>query len=330
MPSLGSVKRKRPMIITNALDLAPFRDTAEDFLERFRDKPHTFRAYRSDLRRLDDFLSEREASPKAGPVVGDFNRENIDLFIRRCASEVAPTTLQRRLHCFRSLDQHLSVKFYLPPRLKDVRGVYKPQRNKIKALNEDQLKALVSVLVDAPLQHQLMVFLMLYCGLRVSEVQNLRLGNLSPDLSHLNSILGKGGRTRPVPLPVPLELRELLQDYLLRRTKRLNAPEYPLFISHRRSKQRKFDSYRFNVKTVFKVVERYTTEAGISEDLRHPHALRHTFAVRALRHLGKTFDAPRALNVLRQLLGHASVTTTQVYLTHSETELRKSMEDFKC
>lgn len=135
-------------------------------------------------------------------------------------------------------------------------------------------------------------------GVRVSELTQL-------DLDHIDlvegsaRVLGKGSKERIVPLGT--KTREALSDYLARRSEllRKGADERALFVSAR--------GKRISVRQVQVLVKRYGV-LGTGSHTLHPHALRHSCATHLL-------DAGADLRAIQELLGHASLSTTQRY-TH--------------
>lgn len=149
----------------------------------------------------------------------------------------------------------------------------------------------------------LIIRLMLECGLRVSEVvgnDRLNIPGLRPiDIDRENCALkihGKGSKERYVPIKQSL-LRDLL-NYIDRNG--IKPTERIFKITTRRVEQ---------------IVQKYAEKAGIVKRV-HPHAFRHTFAVLSLAN-------GMPINALQQILGHANVSTTQVYSEIVMREVRQ-------
>jgi integrase/recombinase XerC len=134
---------------------------------------------------------------------------------------------------------------------------------------------------------------MLYsCGLRVSELTALDVGSVSLE-EGLVRVLGKGSKERIV--PVGRQAREALRLYLDER----NAPPdgEPLFLNHRGG--------RLTPRSIQRHLKKYLLMAGILKEAT-PHSLRHSFATHLL-------DGGADLRAIQELLGHASLSTTQKY-----------------
>lgn len=149
---------------------------------------------------------------------------------------------------------------------------------------------------DAPgwlAARDLAVLLLLYgCGLRISEALDLDRDDL-PDDDAL-SVTGKGGKTRMVPL-LPV-VRAAVDDYIAQ-CPHMIAADGPLFVGVRGG--------RLNPRTVQKRMQELRTQLGLPAAAT-PHALRHSFATHLLASGGD-------LRAIQELLGHASLSTTQRY-----------------
>jgi site-specific recombinase XerD len=154
-----------------------------------------------------------------------------------------------------------------------------------------------------PLRDAAVMELFYSSGLRLAELVRLDVRDLDPYTESVR-VLGKGRKERVVPVGAPALLA--VQKY--RQAARVEAG--PLFISKLRR--------RVNVATVWHLLRRYLRHTSIPVDIS-PHKLRHSFATHML-------DAGADLRSVQSLLGHASLSTTQIY-THVTTErLRQAYE----
>jgi integrase/recombinase XerD len=182
-----------------------------------------------------------------------------------------------------------------------------------KTLSEDH----VTALLEAPDQktarglRDLAMLEVLYAtGLRVSELVNLRLTDLNRDMGIVR-VMGKGDKERLVPLG------ESALDAIARYMEwpRLELtdgqPADVLFIGQ---KTKPLTRQGF-----WQIIKRYGIKAGIPRERLSPHVLRHAFATHLLNHGAD-------LRVVQLLLGHASITTTQIY-THVARERLKSLHE---
>src|SRR3990170_39348 len=158
-------------------------------------------------------------------------------------------------------------------------------------LEEDELWAFLGAAQRSGARDYALMLLMSHAGLRVSEAVSVRWRDLTRD--HLRVEKGKGGKERLVPMHP--RLWEALDA--LRFTGLLGSG-YVFGGRHRGHVTRRAVQY---------LVERLGVEAGLDREKSHPHALRHTFAVRLLE---RGVD----LRSIQMLLGHASLNTTSMYL----------------
>lgn len=273
-------------------------------LERFaahlagerRASEHTRRAYRSDLAQYAAWLAEQkipvcQATPAA--VRG---------FLARAGGSAGPVSLARKLSTLRSLYRYL-VREGLAA-ANPARGVASPKRP--RKLPEVLPEAEVAALVEAPaagqplaLRDRAFLELLYASGLRVSELTGLSLPDL--DLAGgLVRVVGKRRKERIVPVGRPA--REALARWLEARPGLAAGPEgarggEALFLNHRGG--------RLTSRSVARLLEKWVLAAGLPRHV-HPHVLRHCFATHLL---GNGAD----LRGIQELLGHASLSTTQRY-----------------
>ena len=179
-----------------------------------------------------------------------------------------------------------------------------------KALAESQVDALLSAPdVDTALglRDRAMLELMYACGLRVSELANLPATALNLRQGVLR-VTGKGGRERLVPLGE--EARHWLERYLARSRPQLAGKRVlaPLFLGTGGEAPTR--------QQVWQLVKRYAAAAGIDRAQISPHGLRHSFATHLLNHGAD-------LRALQMLLGHSSLSTTQIYTLVAREQLKQ-------
>ena len=177
-----------------------------------------------------------------------------------------------------------------------------------KFLDADEKRQLTSVFnsrYDSGVKNLCMVRLMLEAGLRVSELCALRVRDLNMATCQLDVRDGKGGKDRT--LWVSHELRDLVGEWLERR------PAGEWLFPTRTGKQT-------SARSVRRTVKHYAEKAGIEwADEVSPHTLRHTFATNLLRRTGN-------LRLVQKALGHADISTTQIYTHVVDEELEAAMK----
>lgn len=147
------------------------------------------------------------------------------------------------------------------------------------------------------------------CGLRVSELITLQVGKLNLDKGYL-TVVGKGSKERLVPLGEVTA--DALQEWLDERAEGKICPgeENYVFLSPRTGR-------RITRMRVFDIVKRLAAGAGIRREVS-PHTLRHSFASHLL-------EGGANLRAIQQMLGHESISTTQIYIHIDRTRLREEI-----
>lgn len=184
-----------------------------------------------------------------------------------------------------------------------------------RALSEKDIETLLnSISGNTPhsLRDRSMLELFYACGLRVSELGSLRINDIKFD-EHLVKCLGKGGKSRIVPLGS--RAYESLLNYLdsgRERFSKGNSSEQGLFLT-----QRGHPFTRQGI--VFMLVKR--AQDALMKERVYPHMLRHSFATHLLAN-----GAP--VRVIQEMLGHADISTTQIYTHVNDKQIKKVHESF--
>lgn len=290
------------LIPVQGREVIPWSDMIKSFSDT-RNTDTTRRTYEPTVKELAERWPAGPATVSAASLA-TWRRGLLD---RMEAGELAPGTVKRKLMAARSF-----FKFaYLLGQSnigKDMRAyvleapradVQKP----FQILSGTEETALLDALSG---QSRQLVAVMLYAGLRVSEVCKLRTDDYYQDAEERFwlQVRGKGGKVRQV--PVGSQLRAIL-----------DKPEGDglLFPSRQRSGN---GSRRYSRARLFQIVQDAIERAGIDKRIS-PHSLRHTFA---MRWVGKV-----PMPVLQNWLGHADLSTTQKYVDHYENgEAHKYMK----
>jgi integrase/recombinase XerD len=254
--------------------------------------PHTVAAYRRDLADLHGFLRER------GHGVDDASGDDLVAFAEALAGRgLAPASRRRRLAAARSLLRH---RTRIGARSDDARAVVplppRPRRLP-KALSQEEAERVVTHPDATPLglRDRAALELLYGAGLRVSELVGLRPGDLDVD-QELVRVEGKGRKQRIV--PTGREAAEAARRYLARGRPYLGkTPQRDAFLLNHRGR-------RISRQGVFDLVRRHGAEASIERAVT-PHTLRHSFATHLV-------ENGADLRVVQELLGHASVATTEI------------------
>jgi integrase/recombinase XerD len=271
---------------------------------------NTLEAYRGDLLQFGRFLGER------GRSAVDADAADVGDFLTRLAAgdadhrPASPATIHRKSACLRSFYRHL--------RREGVRdsdptaGVSAPRRN--RKLPQVLTRGEIDRLLSQPrgtdphaLRDRALLEVMYACGLRASEAIGLELGDVDLDERMLRA-RGKGSKQRIVPMGQAA--MRALRIYLERGRPHLvkERPETHLFVN--------FRGGQLTRQGLYKIVRRHATAAGLA-DRMSPHTLRHTFATHLLA-------GGCDLRSVQEMLGHADVSTTQLY-THLSSERLKDV-----
>jgi integrase/recombinase XerD len=293
----------------------PLSTDAEEFLsylavEKGR-APNSIAAYRRDLRSYEEFLGARGVTlEEVGPALLE------DYLAFLAASGLAAASRTRALVAIRGLHGFcVEERAHQKDPTEEVRGPRVPA-SLPKALSEEEVLALLgAVRGEEPkaLRDRAILELLYASGLRISELAGLSLADLDPALG-LVRVLGKGSKERIVPVGrhalgalaawlAPVGRQRLAPPQFARR-----SDAEALFLSAR--------GVRMSRQAVWTVVHQAAVGAGI-EDHVTPHVLRHSFATHLLDHGAD-------IRVVQELLGHASIATTQIYTKVSQEHLRRA------
>ncbi|AMN48342.1 recombinase XerC [Steroidobacter denitrificans] len=207
-------------------------------------------------------------------------------------------TLQRRLSALRGFFAFLLREGQL--QANPATGIQAPKAGKHlpETLDADQMARLLAFRTDAELEARDKAIMELFysSGLRLSELAGLDLNDLDlPD--HTVRVLGKGRKTRIV--PVGRHAIQALSNWLRERTALTRQDEQALFVSRLGS--------RMHVRTIQQRITVWAKRQGLGMHV-HPHMFRHSFASHLL-------ESSHDLRGVQELLGHSSISTTQIY-TH--------------
>ena len=271
---------------------------------------NTLEAYRSDLLQYGRFLDEHQVSAL------DAEASHVSDFLTRLATghnghrPASPATIHRKSACLRSFYRHLRREG-----LRDsdpTAGLSAPRRS--RKLPHVLTRGEIERLLAQPngtdpnaLRDRALLELMYACGLRASEAIGLDTDDVDTDERVLRA-RGKGSKERIV--PIGQAAARAVRIYLERGRPGLvkGRPETRLFVN--------FRGGPLTRQGLYKIVRRHATSAGLA-DRMSPHTLRHTFATHLLA-------GGCDLRSVQEMLGHADVSTTQLY-THLSSERLKDV-----
>jgi integrase/recombinase XerC len=265
--------------------------------------PETIRKYRSDLRQLETFLSQTGPSPQAQPgvAIGDVTTDSLRAYLQWLDRKgEKASSLARKLACLRSFYRfHIREGTVDKNPAEDIRSPKLP-KTLPRVLTKDDANVLMEFPVGQTplsLRDRAILETLYSTGARVSEAVALNLSDLN-QADGLVRLRGKGRKERFVPIgDVALQA---IQAYRasLKPAVTDDRPVTPLFLNHRGG--------RLTARSVARLVARYSSP--LPGGAISPHALRHSYATHLL-------DEGADLRSIQEMLGHASLSTTQKY-TH--------------
>jgi len=285
----------------------------------------TYIAYLRDVRRMSDNTLESYArdlahlaafAEKRGVAVEALERRDLEAFVRGLmASGLAPRSVARSVACIRGLYKFIAVERRLPSNpADDLRSPRAwPSLPKFLSLEEvDRLLEQPDTTTPRGLRDKALIELLYATGLRVSELIGLRAGDLNLEEGYLTCV-GKGDKQRMVPLGQTAAewVRRYMREGRAALVRQRASPW--LFVNAR-------DGGPLSRVGFWKVLKAYGKAAGLSRDLS-PHVLRHSFATHLL-------ERGADLRMIQVMLGHADLSTTQIYTHVLEARLRAVYDKF--
>lgn len=264
---------------------------------------NTVEAYRRDIESLVQHL---DGTLPPEWTWSDVGADALQKFIEREGAEkgLAATTRARRIAALRGFFSFLRTEGFIRENPASTLSPPRKPRNLPHFLTERQVEALIEApSPDTPegIRDRALLELVYGCGLRASEAATLTLDAVKFDAG-LVRVAGKGSKVRHVPLGAKAEAAVRRYLAAARRALGASSGESALFVS---GGGKPMDRHG-----IWSLLKRRASEAGIAQ-AASPHWLRHSFATHML---GR--GAP--VRVIQELLGHADISTTQIY-THTDT-----------
>lgn len=321
------------------------RDSLEESLEAYLAhlqlergaSPATLDSYEGDLRQFLEFLRAKKITDCRGLSIAP-----ISAYLAHLTTlDLKPASAARKITSLRTFLRFLFVEQLIHDDFTERISTPRQRRKLPETLALAQFEKLLEAIPDtvAGLRDRAIVELMFGSGLRVSEVCGLRLTDIDEEAGFLR-IFGKGSKERIVPLGNKALLAikhytEISRPHYLQavarpfkthvamhssgggnrprtQTKKLKTPSI-LFIGERGGALARCSIW-YSLKV-------YARRAGIPENLVHPHMLRHSFATELLK-------GGADLRLIQGMLGHSSISTTQIYTAVEPTQLIKTHEKY--
>ena len=265
-------------------------------------------SYKRDLAKYHAFIENRQRIDN----IANVSQRNLRAYVRYLNAEnISPNSIKRAISCIRNYHQFLvsEGKMDNNPALQiDTPKVARKLPNVLSVEEIDKILHFIPK-KEPMAKRDIAIFEMMYsCGLRVTELCNFKMSNILWD-SEMVRVDGKGGRQRFVPIgPIA---RTNLKNYINKERPALikknpNIPE--LFLSRNGNKLTRM--------MIWILLKKWTSTAEITKEVS-PHTLRHSFATHLL-------EGGADLRSVQEMLGHADISTTQIY-THLDKEHLKEV-----
>lgn len=270
---------------------------------------HTLTSYENDLNQFADFLDVRFQKKIEIATHNEIRSWILDLR----SSKISASSVNRKISCLRSFYKFLlkEEKIELNPCVK-IKNLKTPKKLPVTIQKKDLIALLDHFKADTSFEgfrNYMMLELFYGSGVRLSELIDLKITQISLYTNQIK-VTGKGSKQRII--PITHKLKEDLSVYLKKReefVRNFERIDY-LFLTDKGLKCYPVFIYRV-VNSYLKLIR------GI--DKRSPHVLRHSFATHML-------DNGAELNAIKELLGHANLSATQVYTHNSLEKLKKVFE----
>lgn len=268
--------------------------------KKMQDKePNTIEAYRREIENFIAFLEYKKQTSS----IEDFNRENIIEYLDYIKDKSTNTknrfiTIIKNfaMYCTNVLDLQVDGKIMFITRIKQKKKI-------IHILNKEQIKQLREyVLLHETIREFTIIELFIRTGMRLNEVTTLRWEDIDFINDNINVLEGKSG-DRQIPL------HPSLKETLLKYKEELGRYEY-VIVNLRDKQPITKDGLSY-------VVKNLVSKAGLPSYVT-PHTFRHTFATELLR-------SSNNLQVVKNVLGHSDISTTQIYLHLNKEDSKKAI-----
>lgn len=263
--------------------------------------PNTVDAYMRDLDKLLTYLCGEQL------VITNVKLENLEHFSATLADiGICPSSQARILSGVRTFYRFLVLDGYMqddPTELLESPKLPGHLPEVLSTAEVDMLEEAIDMAKWEGQRNRAIIEVLFSCGLRVSELVNLKISNLY-FVEQYVCVMGKGGKERLVPIS-PRALREINAWFLMRDRMKIKPGEQDYVFLNRRGSH-------LTRTMILIMIKRYAVAAGIRKTIS-PHTLRHSFATVLL-------EGGADLRAIQMMLGHESIGTTEIY-THVDTSM---------
>ena len=286
-------------------------ETLEGFLsfltyERGSSK-NTICAYKKDILDLLTFLSKKK---KAVSSINNNILENYFSYLRKTRTDLSQSTLARKIASIKTFCKYLIREGYIKEN--PTQNIVMPKLRKFlpKAISIEDIEKIINSASGHKkdiIRDKAILELLYGAGLRVSELADLNLEDINLEIGYVKA-LGKGRKERII--PIGKKAKEAIANYLKRARVKLlkNKDEKSLFLNK--------SGRHISRQGLFGIIKKYVKLSGVSDIKISPHTFRHSFATHLL-------ERGADLRVVQEMLGHADISTTQVYTSVSRARLKR-------
>lgn len=268
--------------------------------------PNTLAAYQNDLSWLLSFCEQQEMNPL------DMQLEDLQHFaVQLHEHQIGPTSQARILSGIRSFYKYLLLSGEIeqdPTELLESPHLGERLPEVLSTDEIDQIQKSIDLSKPEGQRNKTIIEVLFSCGLRVSELVNLRLSNLYLEEGFVR-VMGKGSKERLVPISSKA-VRELKYWFVDRNLMKIQQGEEDYVFLNRRGKH-------LTRTMILIMLKRQAVAAGITKTIS-PHTLRHSFATELLK-------GGADLRAIQAMLGHESIGTTELYMHIDTTTLREEI-----
>ena len=270
--------------------------------------PNTIESYSNDLNKLADFLTPKSIS------ASKVRLNDLKDFITSISEILSETSQSRIISAIKSFYKFLLIENLIQSDPSENLVSPKTGRKLPNVLTIEEINLIINSVESNNLgiRNKAIIEIIYGCGLRVSELTNLLLSNLFLKQGYIK-IVGKGNKERLS--PIGSLASDSINDFLtnVRPTLKINDKfSDHVFINNRGTS--------LSRSMIFKMIKKYTLKANIDKDIS-PHSLRHSFATHLV-------EGGANLRAVQEILGHSSITTTEIYTHLDSNYLRSNLIEY--
>lgn len=275
-----------------------------------RNSPNTIDAYLRDARKLINYFSGINKSFISANL---YDLEQFVSFLSELGME--SSTLARIISGIRAFYKFLQEEEIIEDNPAEQLDTPKITRKLPEILSIEEIEQILSAIDLSKFEghrNKAIIEVLYGCGLRVSELINLKMMDYFADESILR-IIGKGDKERYV--PIGSKAKNALYYYI-----EYSRPHYPMITQYQQYIFLNRRGRKLTREMIFIIVKDYAAKAGIQKNV-HPHTFRHSFATHLVENGADLF-------AVQEMLGHSSITTTEIYTHVSMSYLRDVIDNF--